>query len=245
MFSLFNSHEKRVDKAYRCYKPEMVSMVFPEGKKQASGIIKSIARLCEVDLKGCDAKEYFEILSIYSDVLIRRIVTQSTDRHIATSLQVKHSKHVKSESVAQSIVVYCDLNMKDNNFFINSAADYSKLELYLELVRSNNELAETNSKAQEENLDDPEYGLVPEKPIYAEGVEGSRKYLNSLKTLSGEKLSWERVGTTGAEGVNGIIDIYVGTLPSGEEYETLYVNMYGTKNSTVAPQGFIKEEFKL
>ena len=83
------------------------------------------------------------------------------------------------------------------------------------------------------------------KPVYAEGVEGSRKYLASLRTLSGEKLSWERRGAIDAVGINGMVDIYVGTLPSGEEYETLYVNMYGTKNSTVAPQGFIKEEFKL
>lgn len=40
------------------------------------------------------------------------------------------------------------------------------------------------------------------------------------------------------DGINGMIDIYEGYLPSGKRYKTLYVNMYGTANSTTAPKGF-------
>lgn len=37
-----------------------------------------------------------------------------------------------------------------------------------------------------------------------------------------------------------IIDllIYVISLLSGETYEILYIDMYGTENSTIAPKGF-------
>jgi len=75
-------------------------------------------------------------------------------------------------------------------------------------------------------------------PIYTNGVNGSNKYLEGLKTALGEKLTWKRVGSTSAEGVNGLIDIYVSTLPSGKEYKTLYLNMYGSSNSKKVPKGF-------
>ena len=62
--------------------------------------------------------------------------------------------------------------------------------------------------------------------------------MEELKTTLGEKLTWNRKGSTSVEGVNGIIDIYESTLPSGKPYKTLYVNMYGSTNSKRIPKGF-------
>lgn len=100
---------------------------------------------------------------------------------------------------------------------------------------------EANRAAQPNNEKDPEFGLVPEKPIFTlatEIVDGQRTYLGKLRTLNGDKITWKRLGSTSVEGINGMIDIYETYLPSGAPYKTLYINMYGARTSKTAPAGF-------
>lgn len=100
---------------------------------------------------------------------------------------------------------------------------------------------EVNRTAQSNDESDPEFGLVPEKPIYTlatDIVEGQRAYLGKLRTVNSEKITWKRLGSTSAEGIHGMIDIYETFLPSGQPYKTLYINMYGARTSAVAPKGF-------
>lgn len=101
---------------------------------------------------------------------------------------------------------------------------------------------EANKHSQKNCEDDDDFGLVPEKPIYTlalDSVEGETKYLKRLTTTSGEAITWKRRGSIGADGINGMIDIYDIFLPSGELYKTIYINMYGAKTSNAAPQGFV------
>lgn len=85
---------------------------------------------------------------------------------------------------------------------------------------------------------DPEYGLIVEKPIFTKWIDEQKKYVNSLCTAQGESLEWQRLGSTHCDGISGQTDIYLSTLKSGETYKTIYVNMYGSETSTTAPQGF-------
>lgn len=102
-----------------------------------------------------------------------------------------------------------------------------------------------NCTTQPDNENDPEFGLVPEKPIFTlatEIVDGQRAYLGKLRTANGEKISWKRTGSTFANGINGMVDIYETFLPSGVPYKTLYINMYGARTSKSAPAGFCFSE---
>ena len=88
---------------------------------------------------------------------------------------------------------------------------------------------------------DPEFGLVPQKPIYTfaiNSVRGEHEYLQSLRTIAGEEITWTRRGSLDVDGVNGMVDIYDTFLPSGILYKTIYINMYGAKTSRNAPTGF-------
>ena len=81
---------------------------------------------------------------------------------------------------------------------------------------------EENCVDQPNNEADPEFGLVPEKPIYTlaiDTVDGQRAYLGKLRTVNGEKISWKRLGSTSAEGIHGMIDIYETFLPSEKPLE--------------------------
>ena len=100
---------------------------------------------------------------------------------------------------------------------------------------------EANADSQPYNESDDDFGLVPEKPIFTlalKSVDGEEEYLDKLYTESGEKIKYTRRGSTSAEGINGMIDIYDTFLLSGQPYKTIYINMYGAKASVFAPKGF-------
>ena len=97
---------------------------------------------------------------------------------------------------------------------------------------------EANKEIQSHNELDADFGLVPHKPIYTVGIDEQEKYLKSLRTINGEQIKWNRRGSMSVDGVNGMVDVYDTYLPSGEEYKTVYINMYGASNSTFAPKGF-------
>jgi uncharacterized protein YpmB len=97
---------------------------------------------------------------------------------------------------------------------------------------------EANKESQPHNELDADFGLVPQKPVYTVGIDEQEKYLQSLRTINGEPIKWNRRGSMSVDGVNGMVDVYDTYLPSGVEYKTIYVNMYGAYNSGFAPKGF-------
>ena len=117
------------------------------------------------------------------------------------------------------------------------------LTAILQMQASNTiEAMEANSKTKPDNEGASDFGLVPEKPIFTialKSVEGEKEYLDKLYTVSGVKIKYNRRGSTSVNGINGMIDIYETYLPSGQLYKTIYINMYGAKASTKAPQGFV------
>lgn len=130
---------------------------------------------------------------------------------------------------------------------INSFVDGKYLEIdALDKILKNHAIEtikamEANEVNQPNHEGDENFGLTPEKPIYTLAtmlVEGEKDYLNSLRTMNQEKLTWKRAGSISLSGIHGMVDIYDTFLPSGELYKTLYINMYGARKSTTVPKGF-------
>ena len=108
-------------------------------------------------------------------------------------------------------------------------------------VKATKEAYDANSQSQPNNENDDNFGLVPEKPIYTlarKSVDGEIEYLSKLRTPDGQKVKWNRRGSTSVDGVHGMIDIYDIYRLSGQKYCTIYINMYGAKPSTKMPKGF-------
>ena len=234
------THDEKVDMAYRCYKPEMVRTVFPGGKQQAGTVIISIARIVGKEISSLDAKEYYELLKIYADVLIRSVITQSADDSIITSLQAKHEQIITSKAIAQKVLAYCTINMKNNTFCLDSEESMSALKLFDDVLSQNEHTMNWNVEEQNIHVDDPDYGLVPEKPVYVKGVNGSKQYLNNLLSLIGGGASWNRIGSIAVDKINGMVDVYEIIMPAGENCKTIYLNMYGTENSKKYPKGLVQ-----
>lgn len=243
LFDLFRkkpSHEEKVQAAYSCFKPEIVDKLFLGGKRQANNIITSLGVMLNLRLDSCDKKDYLELLTMFAETVTGIVVFSSSNSNIMDSLQSQHSKFVKTRTDARNVLSFFTRNMNDTSFSVNSADDMRKIELFSSVLSNNEQTTARNRKAESEFLDDPEYGLVPNKPIYTNGARGSDRYLSQLKTILGEPLSWNRSGSMSVDGIEGMVDIYDSSLPSGRSYKTLYVNMYGSNNSTTIPRGFSK-----
>ncbi len=242
LFDIFKkkppTHTEKVDLAYRCYNQNMVGTVFPGGRNQASNIIVSLARIYGVNLDNCSAKEYYSILTTFSDVLIRRTITQSSDDHIVASLQVKHGDYIKEKSTAEKVLDYCKLNMDNPDFILDSNEKMSLIDGCAGEMTEDEKLAVQNTDIQDASVEDPDYGICMEKPIYTNGPEDTNSFLNSLKSTLGESLVWEKQETLDVDGVAGKVIVYSSSLPSGKSYKTLYVNEHGINAERKIPKGF-------
>ena len=103
-----------------------------------------------------------------------------------------------------------------------------------EMIEEN---AAKNTEIEMKYLDDPQYGLKPEKPVFINGFGPHHIYLDALCTTDGVELKNDRRGSTIVRGINGPVDIYDLFLPNGKKYMTIYLCLYGSKNSVTAPRG--------
>lgn len=247
LFDLFKkkppTHEEKVALAHRCYKPEMVGMVFPGGTKQASNIIVSLAKIYSVSLEPLTAKEYYDILSAYSNVFIRRTITNSSDEHIVASLQVKHENYIKNTEIAEKVLAFCKLNMSDSSFVLDSSEKMQLLENCSGSMSEDENLSVQNLDIQDD-IDDEMYGLCMEKPIYTNGQDDTDEFLKQLKSALGEDIIWEKCETLDVEGIAGKVIVYNGSLPSGKSYKTLFVNEHGINANKKIPKGFTTKKSK-
>lgn len=121
------THSEKVLMAYNCYKADTVDMLFPEKIHQADIIIKSLAKIYGLQLDLLSEKDYYNILTTYTDVLIHKVVTNSDDNIIVSSLEVAHSDLIKSPKIAHKVLTYTTLNMQNHSFSIENEHDMENL----------------------------------------------------------------------------------------------------------------------
>ena len=99
------------------------------------------------------------------------------------------------------------------------------------------ENAADNGDAEDRYLDDPGYGLKPEKPVFVNGFPSLHYYLDHLRAPDGQQLENDRRGSVIVKGIRGPVDVYDLFLPGRRFYMTIYICLYGSKMSAAAPHG--------
>ena len=87
-----------------------------------------------------------------------------------------------------------------------------------------------------------EFGLIATNPIPCRTIFGSTAYLGRLRAADGQKVNYDRIGSTTSPTVEQPIDMYLIKHPSGQELATLYISPYQRKISSKPPRGFILAE---
>ncbi|MWP49824.1 hypothetical protein GQ590_08595 [Gilliamella sp. Lep-s35] len=83
-----------------------------------------------------------------------------------------------------------------------------------------------------------EFDLSITNPILVNSIQGIEDYLSHLCLNNGAKISWKRIGSTGADNISNVIDIYEIMTYKGETITDLYISPYHLKTSNKAPKGF-------
>ena len=117
------THEEKLQQAYACYKPEFVKLLFPDGKQQADRVLRSLARILRLNMDSLGEKDYYELLSLYTDVVIRKVVVHMEDENLSANLRAKHGIYVTTNALAQLVVNYTFLNMSNPNYAIKNDTD--------------------------------------------------------------------------------------------------------------------------
>lgn len=136
---------------------------------------------------------------------------------------------------------YCGTRIEQSNS-MPLPLEGSELSPAISLLANNAvDYITANSRLEEKHTSDPDYGLVPEKPVFTFLVDGAEAYLDGLVSEDNEELTWNREGSMPVTGVSGPVDIYASRKKKGQQYKTLYVSIYGKANSTTIPKGFARK----
>ena len=95
-----------------------------------------------------------------------------------------------------------------------------------------------NLQVEEKGVNDPQYGLVAECPVFIKG-EGSKKtYLDCLCTKDSETLSFCYKRSIKVLEISGLVQEYDAYRIDDSLYGTIYLSIHGTKDSAKAPAGY-------
>lgn len=231
-----------ISAVYGSYDKKAAALFLPKGEKQVQTILMSLAKIYGVNLVDCKVSDCRDILETYQYIFIRYSVVKMVPWDIVLSLMVGGKKFVKDIDVSSKSVAFTILNINDPSFSVDDENNYRACTEYAKTLLDALDNIKLNRDEVNKFQSDIEFGLIPEKPIYAVGVSGSNDYLNKLKGLQGEPLVWTRRGSISVDGVNGIVDVYDGKLSNGQLYKTVFVNMYSPSTSTAIPFGFLNSQ---
>ncbi len=77
-----------------------------------------------------------------------------------------------------------------------------------------------------------QFGFSAKNPIPVNGPVGELAYLSKLKTSSGERILFHRIGAIGE------VDVFEAVTFSGSEWFLFFLDLYHPRRSKLAPQGF-------
>lgn len=83
-----------------------------------------------------------------------------------------------------------------------------------------------------------EFGLDKNNPVPTKFSVGSMSYLSRLRTMDGNPIKFNRVGSTSVPHLEQMIDIYSITDSRGNSLGNIYTCMYHKRNSKKSPKGF-------
>ena len=145
-----------------------------------------------------------------------------------------------SKSIAQKRKQEQDLahNVKPQNRSAEATIDNAANMVKIPFSGYTSPIASNNDAIEDLHINDPDYGLVPEKPVFVAGFLEDWKFLSSLTTENGSEVVCVRLGSMEVDGIEGPVDIYETTSKTGQALNKIYISNYGAKTSERAPAGF-------
>jgi hypothetical protein len=127
--------------------------------------------------------------------------------------------------------------------FLDSTNDKKEL-LYISLMK---ELMDTSFGTDQDEIQGSkgQFGKNVDNPIPVNTIRGNIRYLEKIRTIQGEKILYEREGSTLGEVVEKPIDVYRIMDLRKDVIDKFYISPYHKKDSQKAPEGYLIYEEKV
>lgn len=112
--------------AYQSFGPEEARRFFPDGPREAEGIISSLARLYGADLEALDARDYRQLLRIYAGLVDQKIRKKQEDAPVLEGLAREYGTFVTSPRAARETLTYVMLHLRDHRFVLSGQEDLDR-----------------------------------------------------------------------------------------------------------------------
>ena len=227
------SDDNKIIEAFNRLSNDQVERFLPRGVEQAKSVITSF-----IVILGRGVS-YDILLEMYLRIM-SRIMLAFAPYRIVYTLNI-HYPNLINKSNVYRVIGFSYLSYRNNAFCLSNQADMETLSREVDSLEETEHYAETNRGRIDIGAYRDDYGYTESNPIYANWVTGSHRYLDSLRTPDGGRISWKRLGSTSGSNIYGPIDIY--EIYTGDHsHSTVYINMYSYETSSAAPKGFYIEK---
>lgn len=202
---------------------------YPDTEIKIQSVLKSIAEI--ITESGCETTNPINrAWDLYNYIFHRSLFMRPEEVLLSTTTYSGNS------DISKDVLTACTAEALGYIYLVNEKIGSAALGS-ISANREARKIRGQNVSIENRWLDDKEYGLVPNKPIFVKGFGPHRVYLDRLCTEHGEKLSYKRLGSMEIKGIHGPVDVYDLFYPDGRKYKTIYQCVYGTANSETAPRG--------
>ena len=226
-----------VSKIYREANQEMVASVYYGNENAAYNILHKLMLVLTENKAAADESVYRLCSDVYLQVWIRKHGALSPEFMLTDYIKYAlHNKYMNvfREDILDRMIDESILYIYQNEPEIQTRDEYISI---IEQTESQN--IQKNAETELLNIDNPEYGLRPDMPVFVNGFGSDKEYLSRLRTKSGQELSFNREKSIEILGISGPVDEYSAFTPNNEYYGCIYICNYGSVTSDKAPANFV------
>lgn len=233
--SLFkrNKFNNKVTELYNGMQADMRDKVFFGGLKFADEFVTSVSKEIFGDLNDSSIATVFQI---YVQSWIRSkgafnpefSMPDYIEQALVNKFEMVPAEQVRLCVRASLVIIYN-----------NDPELKTKILMLMQLKKDMASNSESNKAIEDKYINDSDYGLCLEKPVFVAGFGSDKAYLSHLATSMGERLRFNRLGSKEVNGIAGPVDIYQLLTNDNQIYMHIYICNYGTRNTKDVPQGLI------
>lgn len=212
--------------------PNTKSMFFPRGESEIDFIAKNLVLLVESEIKLSKLMEIF--------AYARTLMTFYNPSFPYETYQAVMKK-IGNEAWWFDVILI--LSYISSGVYTNLDDTYTAEPLnsvYREAYRIARQfdIIDQNTNGDEMTGAYGRFGYDKTNPIPFRGYLGINEYFGKLRSNDGKEVAFKRIGSFTSDNIKGLIDAYR-INPSSHEEVILYINIYNSKTSRKAPDGFV------
>lgn len=228
------AEEKALYDGYNGINESMRKRIFYEDYSVAKTFLWSMASCLDGGSDNPGEGTISSAISLYVDIYTRKHVPYMKPQQLKESINGKYYtmrqiNEINFDNTVEMALEYIyshepEIRDKDKS-----------VEFIDNMVQENSEV---NSDVEKMHMDDPDWGLVPDKPVFVAGFDGIRWYMAHLLSPDGKSIQYNRLGSMAINGIAGPVDIY-DIYVDQKKYMKICLCLYGKENSVKAPKGLI------